>query len=66
MELLLIKPKDKTELKFLAELLAKMDIATMRLTDEDIEDAGLVALIKQADRSQKVSREAVCQKLTSI
>jgi hypothetical protein len=63
MEALLVSVKDKAELKLISDLLKKMQIETKLLTEEQREDFGLINLMKQADRTQKVSREKVMAKL---
>ena len=55
--------KDKAELKLVSDLLKKMQIETQLLTEEQRENFGLIKLMKQADRTQKVSREKVMAKL---
>ena len=40
-----------------------MQIEVKLLTEKQSEDLGLIRLMKQADRSQKVSREKVMAKL---
>ncbi len=64
MEAILIQPKNKTEFKFLAAMLKKLNVNIKTLDIDEKEDLGLIELMKQADRSQKVSREEVMQKLT--
>ncbi len=63
MEALLVSIKDKTELKLVSDLLRKMQIEMQLLTEDQIEDMGLIKLMKQVDRTQKVSREQVMAKL---
>jgi hypothetical protein len=63
METLLVTAKDKAELQFVADLLKKMHIETKILSEEDREDMGLLKIMKQTDRSQKVSRESIMAKL---
>lgn len=63
MESLLVQVKDKAELKLVSDLLKKMQIETQLLTEEQRENFGLIKLMKQADRTQKVSREKVMAKL---
>ncbi len=63
MDALLVSLKDKTELKLVSDLLKKMQIEVKLLTEKQSEDLGLIRLMKQADRSQKVSREKVMAKL---
>lgn len=64
MESFVIKPKNKTEFLLLAELFKKMKIENKVLTDEEQEDFGLLKLMKEADRTEKVSREKVFAKLS--
>ena len=63
MEALLVSVKDKAELKLISDLLKKMQIETKLLTEEQREDFGLIKLMKQVDRTQKISREKVMAKL---
>ena len=63
MKSLIISPKSKEELKFLENLLTKLGVSTKALTEEEIEDAGLSLLMKDADRKKKVSKEVVMRKL---
>jgi len=63
MESLLVKPKDEAELKLISDLLKKMRISNKLLSQEEQEDLGLTMLLKQTDRTQKVSREDVLAKL---
>ena len=63
MEALLVSVKDKAELKLISDLLKKMQIESKLLTEEQREDFGLIKLMKQADRTQKISREKVMAKL---
>ena len=63
MESLLITPKNKVEQKLLSDLLTKMNIKVSVLSDEDRESLGMTALLKEADRSKKVFRETILQKL---
>ncbi len=63
METLLIRAKNKTELQFITEFFKRMQIETKTLSIDDKEDLGLIELMKDADRTQKVSREKVMSKL---
>ena len=64
MEALIVQAKDRAELKFISDLLKKMQIESKLLTEEQQENLGLIKLMKEADRTQKVSREKVMEKLT--
>ena len=50
-------------MKFVADLLCKLGITSHVLTDEEVEDFGLSLMMKNVDRSKKVSRETVMKKL---
>ena len=63
MDSLLITPASAADLKLVAALLKKMNIAAKVLSDEEKEDLGLVMLMRQAANAPKVSREAVMRKL---
>jgi hypothetical protein len=63
MTTLLITPKTTSELKLLEKLLQGLGIPSRPLTAEEKEDMGMTILMKQADRSKKVSREAIMKKL---
>ena len=65
MKSIIVTPKDTNEFKFLTGLLNKLKISARELTADEIEDFGLSVLMKQADRSRKVSRESVMKKLAS-
>jgi hypothetical protein len=63
MESIIITPKDQEELKLISAILKKMRIESKVLTEEDKEDIVLGALMSEANRAQKVSREAIMKKL---
>jgi hypothetical protein len=63
MTTLLITPKTASELKLVEKLLHGLGISVRQLSAEEKEDIGLAMLMKQADRSKKVSREAIMKKL---
>lgn len=63
MATLLVKPKSKAEFKLLYELLKKMQITNKVLSNEELEDLGLIAMMKEVDKTQKVSRAKVMAKL---
>lgn len=64
METLVVTLKDKHEMQLVSDVLKKMRINARQLTKEDIEDLGLSKLMKQANRSEKVSREKVMKSLS--
>lgn len=65
MKAVVIQPKDKSELEFISNLMKKLGIRSSVLQVEDIEDLGLAQLMKEADRTKKVSRETIMKKLKS-
>ena len=62
---IIINPKSKSEMKFVSDLLSKLQISSRALTEDELEDFGMSILMKEAGRSKKVSREAVMKKLMS-
>ena len=63
METLIVTVKDKHEMQLVTDMLKKMRINAKKLSDEDREDIGLSKLMKQANRSEKVSRDQVMKSL---
>ena len=51
-------------MQLVSDILKKMRINAKQLTKEDREDLGLSKLMKQANRSEKVSREQVMKSLS--
>jgi len=65
MKALLVRSNSPSEMKFIADLLKKLGVSITEMSDEDIEDYGMSALMKDVDRNKKVSREMVMRKLKS-
>ncbi len=65
MKAVVISPKSAEEFKFIHSLLKKLGIKSTTLSKEEIEDAGLLKLMKAADRTKKTSREVILKKLGS-
>ncbi len=65
MESIVINPKTKDEAKLITDLLEKMNISSKVITDEEKEDLGLLMMMKEVDRNDKVTREEVMKKLAS-
>jgi hypothetical protein len=61
---LLVKPRTKNDLKLISNLLKKLKIESSLIDDEQLEDAGLTLLMKEADRTKKVSRDLIMRKLS--
>jgi hypothetical protein len=64
METLVVTLKDKHEMQLVSDVLKKMRINARQLTKEELEDFGLSKLMKQANRSEKASREQVMKSLS--
>jgi hypothetical protein len=63
MESVIIKPRNKKELEFVADLLSKLGIASKTLSIEEQEDLGLSILMKNVDRSRKGDKNTILKKL---
>ena len=63
MESLLIMPKDKQEFQLMSDFLTKIKMKSRVMSIEDREDFALAELMKEADRSKKVSRTDIMKKL---
>jgi hypothetical protein len=65
MESIVINPKTQDEVKVIQDLLSKMKISSIVITEEEKENMGLLAMMKEADRNDKISRDDVMKKLSS-
>lgn len=65
MKAMVITPKNPREFKFLSDLLKKLDITSAVVTDEEIEDLGLSQMLKNTDKTKRVSKETILRKLKS-
>lgn len=63
MNSIIITPKNKEELDLIKEILRRMNIASAILTDEEKEELGLIEMMKNVDRNEKVTRETVMKSL---
>lgn len=63
MKAMVITPKNSGEYKFIQDLLKKLGISSATMTEEELEDLGLSKLLKSVDRSKKVTKSSVLQKL---
>ncbi|MFZ4413905.1 MAG: hypothetical protein ACOYOV_12545 [Bacteroidales bacterium] len=63
MEAILIQPKNKTEFLFVSEMLKKLNIKSKAIDIEEKEDLDLIELMKESDRSQKVTRDQILSQL---
>ncbi len=60
---MVITPKNPSEFKFINDLLKKLGISSATMTEEELEDLGLSKLLKSVDKSKKVSKSSILQKL---
>lgn len=65
MKAIVVTPKSDTEFKFVTDLLKKLGIGASALTTEQVEDIGILKLLRDADRSKKVSRSSIMKKLSA-
>jgi hypothetical protein len=63
MSAILVNPKNKTELKFVTELLQKLGFNSKVLSDEEQEDLGLAVLMAVVDRAEIVTEDEILNKL---
>ncbi|MVN23413.1 hypothetical protein [Mucilaginibacter arboris] len=66
MESIIINPKDKAEFELLTQLLSRMNVVSKVISEEDQEDLGLAILMKEADRTEKVSKETIMETLKGV
>ena len=65
MKALVITPKNNNEYTFLWSLLKKLGIYAKGISIEELEDIGFSQLMKDVDRTKKVSKETIMKKLNS-
>ncbi len=63
MDTLLVMPKDINELNAINEFFAKLNIKSKPLKLDEQEDYGLLEMMQEVDRTEKVSRESIIDKL---
>ena len=63
MKTIVIQLNDDADVQLISGMLKKMRIRSKVLTTEDMEDVGLGELMLKVDRSEKVSREQMMNKL---
>lgn len=60
---MVITPKNKDEFEFINDLLNKLGISSATMTEEELEDIGMSKLLKSVDKTKKVSKKSIMQKL---
>ena len=63
METIIIKPKNKADVRFWLELAKKTGTSAARLSLDDAEDMALLALMKKERTGKVVSRATIMKKL---
>ena len=63
MSAILVQTKNENDLQFISSLLKRMKVKTKVMDDEELEDLGLSVLIRDVDRTKKISEESVLRKL---
>lgn len=63
MKAMVITPKSKDEFEFINDLLKKLGISSATMTEEELEDIGMSKLLKTVDKTKKVSKKSIMQKL---
>jgi hypothetical protein len=63
MNAILIKPNTETDFELINSILKRLKVKAKIMKDEELEDLGLSILMKEADRSKKVSEESILRKL---
>lgn len=65
MKAIVVTPKSDSEFRFITDLLKKLGIGNSTLTKEDLEDFGMLKLLKNVDKTKKVSRSVIMKKLSA-
>ena len=65
MKALVVTPKDDSEFKFVSELLKKLGIGSSALSQEELEDIGLLKLMHSVDKTKTASRSEIMKKLST-
>jgi hypothetical protein len=65
MKKVVISPKNETEYKFINNLLKKLGINSVSVSDEFIEDLGLSMMLKKTNKQKRVSKNHILKKLMS-
>lgn len=63
MEAIILKPKNKQDMKFLMELARKAGIPAAKMSLDDFEDIALTELMKKERTGKTVSEETILKKL---
>jgi hypothetical protein len=65
MKAIVIKPKNNSEFKFIADLLKKLGVGSSALTQEEFEDIGMAKLLRSIDKTKKATKAEIMKKLSA-
>jgi hypothetical protein len=65
MKRLILSPENEQELTFLKQLLDKMGVKTEELTEEDIEDLGLLKAMEEGKKGDYIEENEIRKTLNS-
>jgi hypothetical protein len=65
MKRLILSPENEQELTFLKQLLEKMGVKTEELTEEDIEDLGLLKAMEEGKKGDYIEENEIRKTLNS-
>ncbi len=65
MKAIVITPKTPSEFKFISDLLKKLGVGSASLNDNELEDIGISKMMQGMDKTSKVKRAEIMQKLSS-
>ena len=65
MKALVIKPRNDSEFKFVSDLLKKLGVGSSALSQNELEDIGLSKLMREVDKTKKISRSEIMKKLSA-
>ncbi len=63
MKAIVIKTRNQNEHRFLSGLLKKLGISSGIISEEEMEDLAFSRIMKDVDRTKKVSKETIMKKL---
>jgi len=65
MKALVVTPKNSNEFKFVTDLLKKLGVGSSTVSQDELEDIGMSKLLRQVDKTKKVSRIKIMKKLSA-
>jgi hypothetical protein len=65
MKAIVIQPENSSEYRFIADLLKKLGVGSSSISTEELEDIGMSKLLRDTDKSKKVTRASIMKKLSA-